>query len=133
MINTELLKECIKPGTPESLYNWILFTNRHHNEKRSAELTIAKFKPAVIGEYIDFDKLEELMKPKPVAAPAPEPASYIETETQARKVTISVDHHQAGELFNLLEDHKDQHPELHELVYQAMQQELFSRINRGGR
>lgn len=133
MINSELLKECIKPGTPESLYNWILFTNRHHNSQHTPEVTIAKFKRALIGEDIDFDKLEELMKPKPVAAPAPEPASYIETETQARQVTISVNHQQAGELFNLLEEHKDQHPELHELVYQAMQQELFSRINQGGR
>lgn len=132
MINPELLKQAIKQGTPESLYNWILFTNHHHNSQHTPEVTIAKFKRALIGEDIDFGKLEELMKPKPVAAPAPEPASYIETETQARKVHLTLDHQQAGELFNLLEDHKDQHPELHELVYQAMQRELFSRINQGG-
>lgn len=30
-----------------------------------------------------------------------------------------------------LEDVKYQHPELHELVYQAMTKTLFSRINRG--
>lgn len=62
MINTELLKQAIKPETPKSLFNWILFTNYHHNDHRTAEATISVFKKHLIGESIDFNKLEELMK-----------------------------------------------------------------------
>jgi len=44
-------------------------------------------------------------------------------------VTIVFTDTQVSELFNLLDAHKDEHPELHEHVYQAMTKELFGRVN----
>jgi|WetSurMetagenome_2_1015567.scaffolds.fasta_scaffold65360_7 hypothetical protein len=130
MINPEFLRESIKPGTSETLRNWIMFTNHYHNGNRTTEQTIAKFKGAVIGESIDFDKLEELMKPKPIQPePTPEPVKPIITiRTEARSVIVQFSYDQVTELFSFLDQHKDEHPELHEVVYQAMTRELFSRF-----
>jgi hypothetical protein len=123
------LKGAIIDGTPPAIVNWILFTNRHHNEHRTHDETVAKFKGTVLGSYIDFNKLEELNMPKDTTETPS--VSNIEPEAPRTKVTIQLDDEQAGELFHLLEGVKDQHPELHELVYQAMAKTLFSRINRG--
>lgn len=65
MIPTEILDGCIIEGTSDSLRNWILFTNGHHNDNRTAEKTAAIFKKHTIGKYIDFDKLDPLIT-KPV-------------------------------------------------------------------
>jgi len=132
MIKPELLRESIKPGTSESLRNWIMFTNQHHNSHHTAEQTIAKFKGTTIGEDIDFDKLEELMKLKPIqpepTPPPVKPVITIRERTETRSVVVKFSHEQAAELFSFLDQHKDEHPELHEIVYQAMTRELFSRI-----
>lgn len=123
------LEGAIIDGTPQTIISWILFTNHHHNQHRTHDETVAKFKGTVLGSYIDFNKLEELNMPKDtVESIAP---TIIEPEAPRTKVTIQLDNEQAGELFNILEGIKDQHPELHEVVYQAMTKELFSRINRG--
>jgi hypothetical protein len=130
MIDTEKLREAIKPGTSESLIYWILFTNHHHNSHRTPEETVAKFQGTELGKCLDFNILEKLMH-KPTKTPPADPPirSCIERES---KVSVTLSHAQAAELFNLLEANKVQHPELHELVYQAMTKELFSRINTGG-
>lgn len=46
-----------------------------------------------------------------------------------RKVTIVLTNDQVSKLFNLLDANKDEYPELHEVVYQAMTKELFNRID----
>lgn len=45
------IHQCIKPGTSVSLTNWILFTNRHHNDHRTHDETVKAFQGKVIGEY----------------------------------------------------------------------------------
>jgi hypothetical protein len=60
MIETELLKKSIRPGTSESLVNHILFTNAHHYGGKTHDEVVAKFKAHLIGEDIDFDMLEKL-------------------------------------------------------------------------
>lgn len=253
MIDTEMLREAIKPGTSESLIYWILFTNHHHNSHRTPEETVAKFQGTELGKSIDFKILEKLMhrnkfihcaiyfkdgskrfieidqtglssddihrkamdyvkqenisessvvevrwpvRPDDAKQSLPNDedvrhcgiflkdgtkkyiqidctglsedeihkksvAEYVKQENisedcivetnyplrdhdqpanppvrscieRESKVTVTFSHAQAAELFNLLEANKDQHPDLHELVYQAMTQELFSRINTGG-
>jgi len=44
------------------------------------------------------------------------------------QVTIVFKDSEASELFNLLEKNKDEHPDLHEKVYQAMFKTLMNRI-----
>jgi len=43
-------------------------------------------------------------------------------------VTIKLSDDEAGELFELLDKNKEQYPNLHERVYQAMTSELMIRI-----
>ena len=69
------------------------------------------------------------MSPKPITDIVPPIPSI--TERLPMKVTLVLEEQQASELFNLLEWHKNEHPELHELMYQAMTQELFKSIGRG--
>lgn len=129
MIDRHMLEECILPSVSVSIANWILFTNRHHNEHRTPEHTIASFKAHTIGEYIDFNKLEALMNPQPKALTMP--CTTHKIKVPEVKVIVELNHEQTTELFNLLEGCKNEHPELHELVYQAMTKELFNRINKG--
>lgn len=56
------LKECILPETSESLRNWILYTNYHHNSHRTHDETVATWKDTKLGEYIDFNKMNTLMR-----------------------------------------------------------------------
>lgn len=130
MIQAHLLEESLIPGISISLKYWIMFTNQHHNGNRTTEQTIAKFKGTVIGEYINFDKLAGLLAPKPVIVKEPETVQPVLSirERPPMIVTVRLDQEQAAELFNLLEQNKDEHPELHELVYQAMTAELFRHI-----
>jgi hypothetical protein len=129
MIDRDILQMCFVPGTPITIKNWIGFTNRHHNEHRSPEETIRKFKNSEIAQYIDFNQLEKLMLPKPTTDTVT-PISPI-TERTPMRVTLVLEEQQASELFNLLGKHIDEHPELHELMYQAMTRELFNSIGRG--
>lgn len=133
MIDPELLKQSIKPGTSQCLIDWVRFVNSYHNTNRSPESIIAKWKGTELGECIDFDKLAELMKPKPVEPPKPEPVKPepyrpIFTIKEERSVVVKFNDEQIVELFNLLDKNKEEHPELHEHVYQAMTRTLFSRI-----
>ena len=127
MIDASKLRSSIKPGTSESMINWIMFTNHHHNDKRSEKETIEKFRGNGLGEYLEFDKLDN--PPEVNAAVKPVTLLIPENVSTRRKVTIKLDQEQAGELFGLLEKHKDEHPELHELVYQWMTRDLFLRLS----
>ena len=44
-------------------------------------------------------------------------------------VKIDFEDHEVSKLFDLLNKHKDEFPDLHEKVYQAMAKELFRRVN----
>jgi len=137
MINRFKLEKCLKPNIPKQIRklvsNLILFNNKHHYERLSEKEVIQKFKGSGLAEYIDFDKLEQPEASKveqPEASKVePQPVITIHEKIKVNKVTVSLSHTQAGELFNLLDRHKEEYPELHELVFQAMTQELFGRIN----
>lgn len=122
MIPKSYLEECFKEGTPQSLISWACFTNHHHNAHQTTKETIQKFKGSELGKCIDFDKLEKLMAPKP------EVTKPILTIDHSPKVILELNHQQTSELFNLLDQHKDEHTELHELLYQAMTREILNRI-----
>jgi hypothetical protein len=121
------LQECIKPDTSLSLINWICFTNAHHNGHRTHEETVKAFTGTVLGEHIDFEKLTILNQPvkEPVM---PKPCI---NRIEERTVTIAFKDNEISELFNFLDAHKNECPDLHEKVYQAMTKTLFSRIDRG--
>ncbi len=50
-------------------------------------------------------------------------------QKQNECVTVNFSDKQVTELFNLLEKNKEDHPELHEVVYQAMTKTLMARVN----
>ena len=62
VINVE---KYIKPGTSECLKNWIIFTNHHHNDHRTHQETVKSFRGTVLGECLDFDKLDSSVEPAP--------------------------------------------------------------------
>lgn len=121
------LEECIKPGTSSSLRNWILFTNRHHNDHRTHDQTVQKFQGTTLGEFIDFEKLAVLSQPKPEIIVSDKVQEYLKRD---HSVTITFEDTEIGKLFNLLDKYKDECPDLHEKVYQAMTDTLMRRINR---
>ena len=47
-------------------------------------------------------------------------------------VTVVFKDSEVSELFKLLEEHKSEHANLHEVVYQAMTKTLFQRIDGNG-
>jgi len=122
------LKECIKPGTSESLINWIIFTNAHHNGHRTHDETVKSFSGTGLGEHIDFEKMAILNKPKEPEPVMPQPCI---NRSEERTVTIVFREDEISKLFNFLDERKDECPDLHEKVYQAMTKALFSRIDRG--
>ena len=124
------LKECIKPGTSESLSNWIIFTNAHHNGHRTHNETVKAFTGTVLGEHIDFEKMAILNQPVIEKEESVMPQPCIK-RIEERTVTIIFKDDEVSELFNILDSHKDECPSLHEKVYQAMTKALFSRIDRG--
>lgn len=64
------IKECIKPGTSDSLIRHILFTDSFHYGHLSHDATVAKYKGTVLGESLDFDKMAQtLLPPPPTLAP----------------------------------------------------------------
>ena len=67
MIDASILERSIKPGTSKPLINHILFTNYHHYGHLSHDGVVAKFNGRVIGEFIDFEKLEQLRHEQAVA------------------------------------------------------------------
>jgi hypothetical protein len=58
------LKESIRPGTSESMIYHICFTDHHHYGHLSHESTVAKYRGTVLGESLDFDKMERLILEK---------------------------------------------------------------------
>jgi hypothetical protein len=67
------LEECIYPGTPRSIKDWILFINRHHNGHRTHPETVKSFRGHLIAQYIDFKKLGRMFKRPP---PPPSPKQH---------------------------------------------------------
>jgi len=64
------IKEYIKPNTSKSLKEWIIFTNQHHNGNKTHEETIESFRGTVLGDSLDFDKLDNPPPPdKPKGSP----------------------------------------------------------------
>lgn len=62
----KFLRESIKENTSKSMVNYILFVDSHHNGNLSHEDTIKKYKGTELGSYIDFDKMERLIKEKSI-------------------------------------------------------------------
>lgn len=147
-MSCKYLEQCIKPGTSQVLINWYLFTDRHHNGGFTHEETVKKYKGTVMGEDIDFDKMDKLIEeenmkqkadiipngdypPHAFARQAVNDLKSIQERIESRRVTITFGDQEVSKLFNLLEKYKDEAPDIHEIVYQAMTNELISRINQG--
>lgn len=127
MIDSNKLKKSILPGTSRSMFEWILFTNYHHNGKRREKETIEKFRGTELGKCLDFDILDDLKTPE--EKPEEDFTILIPANlTTKRHVHFHLSQEQAGELFGILEQHKEEHPKLHELVYLYMTRDLFLRI-----
>lgn len=132
MIDPEKLRKSILPGTSQNMRDWILFTNYHHNSQRTEKETIEKFRGTVLGEYLSFETLDGHKAPENI--PLPETTILIPEGTSTRKkVQIMLTQEQAGELYAILEKHKDTHPELHEVVYRYMTHDLFIRMTESQR
>jgi hypothetical protein len=56
------LSECIRPGTPQSIRDWILFTDRHHQGDKTPSQTIKSYRGTEIALYIDFKKVSRLRR-----------------------------------------------------------------------
>lgn len=74
------LKESIRPGTSASMVNHMCFTNHHHYGHLTHEATLTKYKSTVLGESIDFEKMDKLVaesrSPKMVDHSSPSVESY---------------------------------------------------------
>ena len=60
----QFLEESIRPGTSKCMVNHILFTDHHHYSHLSHEEMVAKYKGTVLGEYLDFEKMDQLIAEK---------------------------------------------------------------------
>ena len=61
-MSCKFIHDCILPGTSQSMVNHICFTDYHHYGRLNHEDTVAKYKGTVLGESLDFDKMDRLIE-----------------------------------------------------------------------